>query len=287
MAFGITRAELTAWKEAVRSGEIAFLTHYWYDERFPDFRTVTKVGCADIRKLIAWGESKGLRKEWIDWYPGYPHFDLFGEWERLLLKEAGLKEQYERFYPSIERECTDFHYALYDRSPYRIHSPMTYSVLDGEAELLIEQLVTIYERLTDATDELRVITYVQAASHRPTPHYARPKMQAFFKKAVDLTKVHHETRKSQDEEGESFIEAWYEIELPAALLSHQKLLRERVFLDFSRYWPRERYFYPPTIFIENQTKGWVMHPYDDRGIEWIADTKTLYEELRHLLVNII
>ncbi|MCY8098432.1 hypothetical protein MOB81_20475, partial [Bacillus atrophaeus] len=33
MAFGIHRGELNRWKEAVKSGEIAFLTHYWLDDR--------------------------------------------------------------------------------------------------------------------------------------------------------------------------------------------------------------------------------------------------------------
>ncbi|WP_173799908.1 hypothetical protein [Domibacillus mangrovi] len=27
------------------TGHIAFLTHYWCDEQFPYYRTVTKVGC--------------------------------------------------------------------------------------------------------------------------------------------------------------------------------------------------------------------------------------------------
>lgn len=50
MAFGTNRTELSAWKRAVRAGEIAFLTHYWLDDRFPGCKTVTKVA---VRMLIA------------------------------------------------------------------------------------------------------------------------------------------------------------------------------------------------------------------------------------------
>lgn len=39
MAFGINREELTRWKKAVSAGEIAFLTHYWLDPRFPGIWT--------------------------------------------------------------------------------------------------------------------------------------------------------------------------------------------------------------------------------------------------------
>ena len=60
MAFGITREELKAWKEAVKRGERAFLTHYWQDERFPGCYTVTKVGCRQIDKLVTWGQQYGL-----------------------------------------------------------------------------------------------------------------------------------------------------------------------------------------------------------------------------------
>ena len=97
MAFGIKRSELKAWKVAVFKGEIAFLTHYWIDERFPGCKTVTKVGCADLDKLIAWGKQYNLKAEWIDRRPNYPHFDLFGELERRILLEEGLSRQLERF----------------------------------------------------------------------------------------------------------------------------------------------------------------------------------------------
>ncbi len=43
MAFGINREELKHWKKQVAQGDIAFLTHYWFDKRFPQFNTVTKV----------------------------------------------------------------------------------------------------------------------------------------------------------------------------------------------------------------------------------------------------
>ena len=63
MAFGINRQELRVWKQKVSSGEIAFLTHYWIDERFPGSYTVTKVGCSHLEKLIAWGKRYNLKEE--------------------------------------------------------------------------------------------------------------------------------------------------------------------------------------------------------------------------------
>ncbi|ARA96861.1 MULTISPECIES: hypothetical protein [Geobacillus] len=97
MAFGIRRHELAAWKEKVRRGEIAFLTHYWYDERFPHCTTVTKVGCADIDKLAAWGRQYGLKEEWIDRRNEFPHFDLLGETQARILRQEGRLDELARF----------------------------------------------------------------------------------------------------------------------------------------------------------------------------------------------
>lgn len=52
MAFGIRRHELIAWQQTVLQGKIAFLTHYWIDDRFPGCRTVTKAGCADLEVTV-------------------------------------------------------------------------------------------------------------------------------------------------------------------------------------------------------------------------------------------
>ncbi|SFA89094.1 MULTISPECIES: hypothetical protein [unclassified Bacillus (in: firmicutes)] len=92
MAFGIKREELMEWKRRVESGEIAFLTHYWVDDRFPDARTVTKVGCKDLVKLIKWGQQYGLEKEWIHHRQGYPHFDLLGSRQKEILIAEGLQK---------------------------------------------------------------------------------------------------------------------------------------------------------------------------------------------------
>lgn len=97
MAFGINRQELRAWKTAVAAGEMAFLTHYWLDERFPGCKTVTKAGCADLDKLILWGKQYGLKREWIDMRDDYPHFDLFGQYEKDILLAEGYTEQLKRF----------------------------------------------------------------------------------------------------------------------------------------------------------------------------------------------
>lgn len=91
MAFGIKRQALETWKKRVKSGDIAFLTHYWYDPRFPNSRCVTKVGCSDLEKLKKWGQSYGLKPEWIDQkHKAYPHFDLMGERQVHILKAEGL-----------------------------------------------------------------------------------------------------------------------------------------------------------------------------------------------------
>ncbi|HLR01516.1 MAG TPA: hypothetical protein VK111_02070 [Virgibacillus sp.] len=97
MAFGIKRDELHRWKNAVKNGDIAFLTHYWMDKRFPGCYTVTKVGCADIAKLKEWGKQHGLQASWIDHDLNYPHFDLFGDLQKRILIEENQHEQLRRF----------------------------------------------------------------------------------------------------------------------------------------------------------------------------------------------
>lgn len=88
MAFGIKRDELMDWKARIQRGEIAFLTHYWLDDRFPGCTTVTKVGCNDLQKLSEWGRKHGLKPEWIDKRKeAFPHFDLFGEKQAEILKK--------------------------------------------------------------------------------------------------------------------------------------------------------------------------------------------------------
>lgn len=96
MAFGIKREELNQWKRRVCRGEIAFLTHYWEDKRFPQATSVTKVGCSDIDKLIKWGQQFGLKAEWIH-HTKYPHFDLFVPKQKYILQAEGLKEHLRRF----------------------------------------------------------------------------------------------------------------------------------------------------------------------------------------------
>lgn len=98
MAFGIKREELQRWKEQVRDGKIAFLTHYWIDERFPDCDTVTKVGCSDIEKLKRWGKTHELSEQWIDYKTDYPHYDLFGKYQLKILEKEAIWDQIERFH---------------------------------------------------------------------------------------------------------------------------------------------------------------------------------------------
>lgn len=97
MAFGISRTELKEWKAAVAKGEIAFLTHYWLDPRFPGMRTVTKVGCSDLDKLADWCRANGLNPKYIHARDEYPHFDLLGHKQAEVLKKEKLHRHMERF----------------------------------------------------------------------------------------------------------------------------------------------------------------------------------------------
>lgn len=97
MAFGINRKELNKWKEAVARGEIAYLTHYWLDPRFPGITTVTKVGCADLDRLKLWCEQHGLPSRHIHNRNPFPHFDLIGPRQKEILAEEGFEDQVQRF----------------------------------------------------------------------------------------------------------------------------------------------------------------------------------------------
>lgn len=97
MAFGITRQELVEWKRRVSSGEIAFLTHYWTDERFPHATTVTKVGCSDLARLEDWCRANDLNPRYIHRRDEYPHFDLIGPRQIEILFSHGLEDHLRRF----------------------------------------------------------------------------------------------------------------------------------------------------------------------------------------------
>ncbi|MBN8234556.1 hypothetical protein JF544_04810 [Halobacillus kuroshimensis] len=96
MAFGVKREELQAWKRQVQNGEVAFLTHFWIDDRFPGCDTVTKAGCSDLDVLKEWGSCYDLHPGWIHLDP-YPHFDLFGDKQYEILKAEGRWDHIERF----------------------------------------------------------------------------------------------------------------------------------------------------------------------------------------------
>lgn len=97
MAFGIKREELNRWKEAVTRGEIAYLTHYWLDPRFPGITTVTKVGCANVQRLERWCHDHGLNPRYIHHRPPFPHFDLMGRKQTEILRKERQWEQLARF----------------------------------------------------------------------------------------------------------------------------------------------------------------------------------------------
>ncbi|MFC7370721.1 hypothetical protein ACFQPF_03420 [Fictibacillus iocasae] len=97
MAFGISREELAAWKRDASDGQIAFLTHFWHDSRFPQYRSVTKAACCDIQKLILWGKEYGLPKEYIHHREDYPHFDLMGKKQLEVMKKENRLHEISRF----------------------------------------------------------------------------------------------------------------------------------------------------------------------------------------------
>lgn len=97
MAFGITRGELNIWKTSVANGETAFLTHYWFDQRFPDCNTVTKVGNSNLEKLTQWCIENGLNPRYIHNRPPFPHFDLIGSKQREILRKENLSHHLVRF----------------------------------------------------------------------------------------------------------------------------------------------------------------------------------------------
>ncbi|GEN34715.1 MULTISPECIES: hypothetical protein [Aneurinibacillus] len=97
MAFGITRAELAAWKTKVGRGEVALLTHFWLHPRYPGIKTVTKAGCANLDTLLEWGQTYGLEQKHLHMRKGFPHFDLIGDKQKEVLVQEGLWEQIHRF----------------------------------------------------------------------------------------------------------------------------------------------------------------------------------------------
>lgn len=97
MAFGIDKYELNNWKARAKSGEIAIITHYWLDERFPDCDSVTKVACGNYQKLVQWGRAYGLREKWIHERGKLSHFDLFGDHQKRVLLAEGLHGQWKKF----------------------------------------------------------------------------------------------------------------------------------------------------------------------------------------------
>ncbi|WP_270171997.1 hypothetical protein [Paenibacillus sp. SYP-B4298] len=97
MAFGVSKEELARWKAAVARQEIAFLTHYWYDPRFPEYNSVTKAGCSDLERLEQWCASHGLNPRYIHRRQPYPHFDLIGSKQREVLRKEQQWEQLTRF----------------------------------------------------------------------------------------------------------------------------------------------------------------------------------------------
>ncbi|BFH64045.1 hypothetical protein [Paenibacillus azoreducens] len=97
MAFGINRKELNEWKKAVSRGEIAYLTHFWLDPRFPGITTVTKVGCADLERLTMWCVEHDLPARYIHRRNPFPHFDLMGSKQKEILTREGLWDQVKRF----------------------------------------------------------------------------------------------------------------------------------------------------------------------------------------------
>ncbi|WNR45320.1 hypothetical protein [Paenibacillus roseipurpureus] len=97
MAFGVSRHELNEWKRKCSEGEIAFLTHYWVEPRYPEVKTITKVGCCDLERLKAWCSANGLNPAYIHLRDEYPHYDLIGNKQIEILKRENLTDHLLRF----------------------------------------------------------------------------------------------------------------------------------------------------------------------------------------------
>ncbi|WP_309118348.1 hypothetical protein [Paenibacillus sp.] len=107
MAFGVSREQLAAWKKDVAEGRIAFLTHYWLHPKVPGVTSVTKVGCSDLEKLRRWAVSHGLPPQYIHHRDSYPHYDIFGEMQAVILEREGQWEQLKKFAPKPENRPPD------------------------------------------------------------------------------------------------------------------------------------------------------------------------------------
>lgn len=73
------------------------MTHYWVDARFPQFKTITKVGCCDLSRLREWCVANGLNPAYIHHRDEYPHFDLLGSKQVEILRRENLHEHLRRF----------------------------------------------------------------------------------------------------------------------------------------------------------------------------------------------
>jgi hypothetical protein len=51
-----------------------------------------------LEKLIAWGKTYGLKEKWIHKDKKYPHFDLFGDWQKEILKKEEKWDQIKKFH---------------------------------------------------------------------------------------------------------------------------------------------------------------------------------------------
>lgn len=271
MAFGINRQQLRQWQERVAQGELAFLTHYWLDDRFPGCQTVTKAGCADVERLIEWGASYGLRPEWIDAHPTYPHFDLIGDRERYILSREGLQQQYERFYPKSLRPTEQFYYGLFHRSPYAIHLP-NHRLITDPVELYVarttEERVHWLNEWIQPKDEVRlmVTTYPTSERHPLMLHrYVSPELRYKMR-----------THSFMIQEEENWLAEQFYMTGTYEQFDIPKLIQRTVEADMGR--PFKGYQYSPSIFIEHIPSLTVFHSYDDRGFEVIAPSPEIAQK---------
>jgi hypothetical protein len=108
MAFGVTKAELIHWRRKAEEGSVAFLTHFWQDARFPEYKTVTKAACSDRETLISWGKQHGLKADWIHTDSHFPHFDLIGESERRILELEGESAKLEELHRRLREKNSNY-----------------------------------------------------------------------------------------------------------------------------------------------------------------------------------
>ncbi|WP_198850843.1 DUF4031 domain-containing protein [Alicyclobacillus sp. SO9] len=69
-----------------------------------------------VDELTRFGEELGLKREWIHWTPGRPHFDLINEEIRSKAIRAGAKRTHRREFVAALRRMPSYHDWIADKN---------------------------------------------------------------------------------------------------------------------------------------------------------------------------